>query len=137
MSDIEKGAGTAALAREIVEEISVGDLLTRIDALRSAGWRLVQMMGIATADSVELDYSFGLDRLMRVFRFHVAPAEPVPSITSLYAGAYLYENEIRDLFGVAIERISVDWLGKVYDQAGDKPFEKISIRLPSVEGGRP
>ncbi|MEI6875855.1 MAG: NADH-quinone oxidoreductase subunit C, partial [Spirochaetota bacterium] len=60
---------------------------------------------------------------------------PVPSITPVFAGAYLYENEIRDLFGVAIERISVDWLGKVYDVDGDRPFSKIALTMTSSEGG--
>jgi len=118
-----------------IETIGIGELLSKVDATRAAGWRLVQMMGISGTEGVELDYSFGLGHEMIVLRFPVAPGESVPSITSIYAGAYLYENEIRDLFGVDIQRISVDWLGKVFDTAGDRPFNKIKVALQSSEGG--
>jgi ech hydrogenase subunit D len=74
---------------------------------------------------------------MRVFRFNAAGEVSVPSITPIFPGAYLYENELRDLFGVQIQCISVDWLGKVYDVAADRPFSRIKVTLPSSEGGRP
>ena len=62
----------------------------------------------------------------------------VPSITGVFVAAYLYENEIRDLFGVEIERIAVDWLGKVYEPAEGKAFsnDEPSPRSAAKEGPR-
>jgi len=121
--------------------IETGSLLVEVDALRSAGWRLVQILCIGQADGAELSYSFGLDLELRHLRLKAAAEAALPSITSLYPGAFLYENEIRDLFGVRIERIRADWNGKVYDVAegaegragGRKPFSKVTIKATSSE----
>ena len=118
-----------------IVEVEVSRLLSEVDALRSADWRLVQILCISSAEGAELSYSFGLGLAMRSLRFRAAAAEAVPSITTLYPAAFLYENEIRDLFGVDIERIGADWEGKVYDVAGDKPFSKVTITGPRSEGG--
>ena len=118
----------------MVKEIGIGELLPQVSALRSEGWRLVQVLCISSTAAFELSYSFGLLHEMRVLRLLVDPEATVPSITQAFPGAYLYENELRDLFGVAIQCISVDWLGKVYDITGERPFSKIQVRLPSSEG---
>lgn len=125
--------------KQSIAEIEPGKLLAEVDALRAAGWRLVQVLCIAEPDGAELSYSFGLDLEMRSLRLKVAAGASLPSITSLYPGAFLYENEIRDLFGVAIERIRSDWEGKVYDTAsgpeGRSPFSKVTIQATSSESG--
>jgi ech hydrogenase subunit D len=116
-----------------VVPIGIGELLIEVDAFRSAGWRLVQILCIGGTEGAELSYSFGLGLEMRSLRLAVAADASLPSITSLYPGAFLYENEIRDLFGVRIERIRSDWEGKVYDVAEDKPFSKVTVRATSSE----
>jgi ech hydrogenase subunit D len=124
-----------------VVPIEPGSLLVEVDALRAAGWRLVQILCIGKAEGAELSYSFGLDLEMRSLRFELADDASLPSITSLYPGAFLYENEIRDLFGVRVERIRADWNGRVYDVAGGddsraegrRPFSKVTIKATSSE----
>ncbi|HET7839463.1 MAG TPA: NADH-quinone oxidoreductase subunit C, partial [Rectinemataceae bacterium] len=101
--------------------------------LKAEGWRLIQILAVSSAEANELSYSFGLGMQFKVLRFKVASDQTVPSITPVYLAAYLYENEIRDLFGVKIERIAVDWLGKVYDVKGDKPFSRVTVAGSCVE----
>jgi ech hydrogenase subunit D len=117
--------------------VALGDLMMEVDALRAAGWRLVQVLCVGESAGAELSYSFGLDLEMRSLRVSVPAEASLPSITSLYPGAFLYENEIRDLFGVRIERIRSDWMGKVYDTAagpdGRAPFSKVTVRATSSE----
>jgi ech hydrogenase subunit D len=124
--------------QEIIE-IEPSKLLSEVDQLRSAAWRLVQILCIGQQGGAELSYSFGTDGerglRMRSLRFTVSEGTNVPSITALYPAAFLYENEIRDLFGVAIERIAGDWMGKVYDVAKDTPFKKVTVSPMSSEGG--
>jgi ech hydrogenase subunit D len=119
--------------------IELERLLTEVDILRSAGWRLIQVLCVSSTEGWELSYSFGLDLSMLSLRFRVGPSDDVPSVTALYPAAFLYENEIRDLFGLRIERIRGDWQGKTYDVAaapgGGKPFSKVSIVGPRSEGG--
>ena len=119
-----------------IEPIEASRLLNEVDAFRGAGWRLVQILAVGDAAGVELSYSFGLALAMRSLRLRVAAGSAIPSVTALYPAAFLYENEIRDLFGVNIERIAGDWQGKVYDVAGDKPFSKVTVQAISSEGGR-
>jgi ech hydrogenase subunit D len=120
---------------QIVDEIEPGRLLAEVDAFRSSGWRIVQILCVSSAGGCELTYSFGLALEMRSLRFFAAAETAVPSVTALYPAAFLYENEIRDLFGVRIERIGADWLGKMFDVAGDRPFSKVKIAGPRSEGG--
>ena len=46
----------------------------------------------------------------------------MPSITGVYEGAYLYENEIRELFGVKFKGINVDYNGHLYKKKAEAPF---------------
>ncbi|MGO8695628.1 MAG: NADH-quinone oxidoreductase subunit C [Rectinemataceae bacterium] len=120
---------------QALDEIEVCDLVPTVDALRIAGWRLVQVLAVSAVDHTELNYSFGLGMQYRILRLRVASGMKVPSITGVFVAAYLYENEIRDLFGVEIERIAVDWLGKVYEPAEGKAFSKLAVTAISSEGG--
>ena len=125
---------------QTIEEIKGESLLPAVDALRAAGWRIVQILCVASAEGCELSYSFGLGLAMKSLRFRAVAGDAVPSITPIYPAAFLYENEIRDLFGVRIERIGADWAGKVYDVAsgapgGGAPFSKVTIVGPRSEGG--
>jgi ech hydrogenase subunit D len=120
---------------QVIEHMQVCDLVPTVDALRIAGWRMVQILAISSADHTELNYSFGLGMQYKILRLQVAPGMKVPSITEVFAAAYLYENEIRDLFDVEIERISIDWLGKVFDTAKDHAFNKVTVAAPSSERG--
>jgi ech hydrogenase subunit D len=118
---------------QTIETISVDGLLTEVHSLQLDGWRLVQILCIAQPDAYELTYSFGGGFALRSLRFTVGAKQPVPSITPHYPAAFLYENEIRDLFGVKLERIDLDWRGKVYDVEGDRPFAKAGLQLGSSE----
>jgi ech hydrogenase subunit D len=120
-----------------IVEIGIERLLTEVDSLRSAAWRIIQVLCISSAEGNELSYSFGSGLEMRSLRIRVPAQAPVPSITALYPAAFLYENEIRDLFGVRIERIAGDWQGRVYDvadgDAGRPPFSKVTVQAISSE----
>jgi ech hydrogenase subunit D len=120
-----------------IDEIDAERLLPEVDTLRSANWRLIQVLCISSAWGAELSYSFGSGLKMRSLRIRVPHSDSVPSITALYPAAFLYENEIRDLFGVDIERIGADWAGKVYDVAKDRPFSKVTITGPRSESPEP
>jgi ech hydrogenase subunit D len=118
-----------------IEEIEVGALLSEVDSLRLDHWRLVQVLCAATSEGFELDYSFGGGYALKTLRLRIGEKDRVPSITTFYEAAFLYENEIRDLFGAKIERITPDWEGKVFDVEGERPFDRRRIDAISSEGG--
>ncbi len=127
------------IEREIqdIEEVTPQTLLAAVDSLRLDDWRLVQILALSSGDRYELDYSFGGGYALHTLRLDIDAKDPVPSITPFYRAAFFYENEIRDLFGVRIERIDPDWEGKVFDVDGDRPFRKVSVAGACVESPGP
>jgi NADH:ubiquinone oxidoreductase 27 kD subunit len=105
-----------------IKTIRKEDLLAECAALQAQGMRLVQVLALNTDGGFELSYSFGKEYRMLSLRFTITSDEPVPSITPVWKAAFLYENEIKDLFGVKIENISVDYNGKFYNVAREHPF---------------
>ncbi|HVM51361.1 MAG TPA: NADH-quinone oxidoreductase subunit C [Candidatus Acidoferrum sp.] len=106
-----------------VEPIPVSALLEKVDALRKQGYRLVQISATRLPDGLELTYSFALEGRLAQFRLHLPDDNPrVPSISSIYWCAFLYENEMHDLFGLAVEGMAVDFKGTFYNTAIKFPF---------------
>jgi ech hydrogenase subunit D len=116
--------------------VDKSDLVGLVAELFAEGCRLVQIGCSTLADSYELTYSFDRDYRLRNLRFTVAPEEEVPSISVIYPGAFLYENEIHDLFGVAITHIAVDYRGTLYRTALSAPFSVSNVKLPEPPKSR-
>jgi ech hydrogenase subunit D len=58
----------------------------------------------------------------------------------IYPNAFLYENEIHDLFGVGITHIAVDYRGTLYRTALGTPFSIDNVKLteaPKQKGAAP
>lgn len=106
------------------------DLVGSVAALRSTGYRLVQICSTTLSDSYEMNYSFDKDGRFKNLRFTVPPGETVPSISLIYFSAFLYENEIHDLFGIPIENIVLDYHGTFYQLRTPAPFS-LQSRQPS------
>ncbi len=96
------------------------------------GYRLVQVGCSTLSSAYELTYSFDREYRFRNLRITVAPDEEVPSISVIYPNAFLYENEIHDLFGVTITHISVDYRGTLYRTALSTPFSIDNVKLPEA-----
>jgi len=116
-------------AQEIIP-IAKHDLVGIVAELFAEGHRLVQIGCSTLTDAYELNYSFDREYRFRNLRVTVAPGEEIPSISVIYPGAFLYENEIHDLFGVAIRNISVDYRGTLYRTAIRTPFSIDNVKLP-------
>ena len=91
--------------------------------MRKEGYRLVQIGATRLPEHVELTYSFDRDLRLANLRLQVPAAEArVPSISSIYWCAFLYENEMHDLFNVQVEGMAVDFHGHLYETAVKFPF---------------
>ena len=105
------------------EVIPADTLLERVRAFREQGWRLVQIGATRLPDQLELTYSF--DRESRLANLRVAlPGDEhkVPSISSIFWCAFVYENELHDLFGLQVSGMAVDFQGNFYKTAVKFPF---------------
>jgi ech hydrogenase subunit D len=111
-----------------LETITPEALLAKVAALRKDGYRLVQIGATRLSEGVELTYSFDLQDQARHLRIQLLSANPaVPSITSVYWAAFLYENELHDLFHVQVDGIAVDFHGTLYKTAIQFPFGSTRI----------
>lgn len=120
------------IEKQEMVDIEKRDLMEIIAALRSSGYRLVQICSTTLADCYEMNYSFDKDLQFRNVRFIVRSGETVPSISRIYSCAFLYENEIQDLFGITIEHMVTDFHGTLYQTRIPAPF---SIQASQPEKG--
>lgn len=106
------------------------DLVGIVAQLFVEGYRLVQVGCSTLPSAYELTYSFDREYRFRNLRITVTPDEEVPSISVIYPNAFLYENEIHDLFGVVITHIAIDYRGTLYRTALSTPFSISNVKLP-------
>ena len=71
-----------------------------------------------------ITYSFGDDLVMAHLRLTAPYDVKVPSISHVYPSAFLYENEMHDLFGVEVEMMTLDFHGHFYKIGQETPFKK-------------
>jgi ech hydrogenase subunit D len=109
-------------------EIDIGGLIESIGVMKDEGARLVQICcvkepaGKGQASHFELHYTFGIIYQLISYKITVTPETEIPSITRIYPSAFLYENEMHDLFGIRINDINIDYKGTLYKLAKPKPF---------------
>jgi ech hydrogenase subunit D len=119
-------------ADQIFETIPMQSLLERTGELRKLGYRLVQIGATRLPEHVELTYSFGLENRLANLRFQVpAAGARVPSISPVFWCAFLYENELHDLFNVQVDGMAVDFHGHLYETSVKFPFG--STKAPTVK----
>ncbi len=114
-----------------IEMITPDLLLQKVESLKNEGYRLVQIGATRLPEHIELTYSFDSDSKLRSLRVQLpAATAKVPSITGAYWCAFLYENEIHDLFSVNVDGMAVDFHGTLYKTAVKFPFG--ATRAPTL-----
>jgi ech hydrogenase subunit D len=120
---------------QVVEEIPVEALLGRVQKMRTEGWRLVHAACTRLVADQEVSYCFDRDGQsldspdaaslhgMHTLRVRIPMVEPeLPSISAFYWPAFLYENEMHDLFGIAVKGMALDFQGHLYTTMVPTPY---------------
>ena len=95
--------------------------------MKGENWRFIQTHAVNTDDGIDLYYSFMKDGVARNYRVKgVKKGTPVPSITDLFLAAFVFENEARELFGVDMRDIAIDFHGGLYAPAEQEPMTIIT-----------
>ena len=109
--------------------------LDRVGAYHRDGWRLaiINTTSILPAEGMEhgafnISRSFDRGGVLEHLREQVLPGEEVPSISASFGAAFLYENEMRELFGVNVTGIALDLKGQLYRTSTIVPFSPSAIR---------
>lgn len=107
-----------------VEDITPDVLLDKVTNLKYKEWRLMQICATKVGeDRYEILYTFGHGYKMFSYRLTVSDEDKINSITSIYDIAYLYENEMHDMFGIQVEMINIDFKGHLFRMGKETPFK--------------
>jgi hypothetical protein len=87
----------------------------------------------------EIAWAFAKAGELELIREQISVCDPVPSISEFFGAAFLYENEIRELFGINVTGINVDLAGQLYQTNTKVPFshQAIKARLAATAAAAP
>ena len=110
----------------VLKVILPDQLLGEVMALKNAGNRLSQICCAYSEEKLHVSYSFANDDTNEYLnlRLVIDKETEVCSITEFYPYAFLYENEMKELFGVNVQMINLDYQNKLYRIEKCTPFIK-------------
>ena len=106
---------------QTIIDIEKVDLLNKALDMKNAGFRLAQVCAVKR-ERIGLLYSFIKENQLQTLRFEIGDDETVESVGWLYAYAFLYENEMKDLFGVRVLNMNLDFGGHFYETKIKHPY---------------
>jgi ech hydrogenase subunit D len=106
----------------MTESIELGHLIGRVEQFRQEGYRLVQVNCTKIDSLFEINYSFDSNYQFRNIRITITPDTEVPSISGIFWGAFVYENEMHDLYGIGVRGMNIDYKGNLIRTAVKYPF---------------
>lgn len=103
--------------------VEASDLLDTVATLKADGYRLGQACCTVVEEGLEIIYSFDKDHVLHNLKLSL-PKEgaEVMSITGIIWSAFIYENEIHDLFGVTFKHSELDYGGNFFRVAEETPW---------------
>ena len=102
--------------------VEASRLITEVRDLKAAGYRFAQACATVVDDKFEIVYSFDKGHQLTNLRLVIARDEEVESITGDYWPAFIYENEMHDLFGVKFNHMALDYEGNFFRVAEKTPW---------------
>lgn len=107
----------------IMSTVTMAEVIDRAKQYKADSYRLIQIHCTKTPTEMFIIYSFEkLDLTLDNIRMEVQVGDTVPSISEVYFAAFLYENEIHDLYGVNFTGMAVDFKGTFYQTAVKHAF---------------
>lgn len=122
---------------ENLVEITSDQLLGEISKAKIEGYRFVTASCADNGDdTIDIIYHFDKDYGMKNFKVTVKKSEEVPSISKLIFSALLVENEMKELFGLNITGIVIDYGGHMLlsEEELGSPFLRQQITIEQRGG---
>lgn len=136
------------MQKAIYTTVGIDELLPHVQALKGAAARFVQMHAERCVDdgSYRLVYTFinvraAQEQIARDGNYAIENLvvegidqyQEIPSISSYYPAVFPFENEVHDLFGLAITDMQIDFKGFFYQVSTAEPM---SVITPEVKAAR-
>ncbi len=97
-------------------------LLEYANRMHDENYHLIQMCATRIGDQLVLDYSFGREYEFVNLKCEIEADTKITSISRVFPSAFLYENEMHDLYGIDIQYMTTDYEGSFYRTAIKNPF---------------
>lgn len=136
------------MQKAIYTIVGIDELLSHVQALKGVGARFVQMHAERNVDDgtyclvytfinvraaqeqIAQDGSYAIENLVVE---GIDQYQEIPSISSYYPAVFPFENEVHDLFGLAITDMQLDFKGFFYQVSTAEPM---SVITPEVKAAR-
>jgi ech hydrogenase subunit D len=109
--------------------IALDRLVGLATSLRMQNARLVTASALDLGDHLEVIYHFIRNHEITNYRLTLEPGQDeIPSLSAVYPGAFLIENEMKDMFGLKFPGLTVDYGGHMYVTEGfGNPLRKQQV----------
>lgn len=115
-----------AEAKHLIQDVTTikaSELLDVINDLHNEGYRLGQACAANTKDGMEVWYSFDKgDHVLKNIILQVPEDMTLQSVTQIYWYAFIYENEMHDLFGIKFKNSTLDYEGHFFRLSEETPW---------------
>lgn len=91
--------------------------------MKKEGYRLVVVTCTPNGENYDITYSYDKETQLKHFRITLPEESEVPSICPSYSGAFVYENEIHDLYGFRFKGMTIDFKGTFIRTTVPYPFK--------------
>jgi ech hydrogenase subunit D len=112
--------------KDLIQEfvrVPASELLETVSDIKTEGYRLGQICATTTDENIEVLYSFEKDTLLKNLKVEVPLRDAeLHSITAVYWPAFIYENEMHDLFGITFRNLALDFGGHFLKIAKKTPW---------------
>jgi ech hydrogenase subunit D len=115
--------------------VTASGLVSKVQDLLAEGYRLGQACCTKTGDGFELLYSFDKNHELLNLKMTLSEGEEVASITNVYWHAFIYENEIRDLFGINFKHSELDYGGHFFKVSEPTPWNPKNAEKEAGQNG--
>lgn len=106
------------------ERVTKAELYDIMQKKYEDGYRLAQICSTAYEGYNEVIYSVAKEYAMENYVVELPVDEEIKSFSDIFPAATLYENEIKELWGVNVVGMSIDYKNNFYRIEKDTPFKK-------------
>lgn len=107
-----------------ITEVSKDELYKIMEQKYNDGYRLAQISSVAYEGYNEVTYSVAKEYEMENYKIKLPIDEEIKSFSDIFPAATLYENEIKELWGVNVVGMALDYHNKFYRIEKETPFKK-------------
>jgi len=116
---------------ENVSVISIDHIHEQVWLLKQDGYRFVTMTCCDEGEAHDVLYHFDKNYGLKHLRVKVPKNTALPSISGIYFAALLVENEMKDLLGVAVNGMLIDFQGH-FILAEGAPKTPLNKSVPGI-----